>query len=128
MPLKLYCPSCSEPTEYTLQKPVFCALCGSKFQGSVSAAIKKPVIKTEIDEDSNEDSPEINVSALQLDVPISVQKDKGITVAEIIKQKKTGITRSKSKPVNKQKELAKFFEDAGAGGMKPIEVQDTGPE
>ena len=39
--MKAYCPDCGSATEYSLQKPKFCASCGSSFYIASSAPSKK---------------------------------------------------------------------------------------
>ncbi len=43
--MKAYCPDCGSATEYSLQKPKFCASCGSSFSIASSAPSKK-IFKT----------------------------------------------------------------------------------
>lgn len=168
MPLKIYCVSCSFPTEYTLEKPSFCSSCGAKFGGFISSiadrkSTKKLVaiepedddiddidgeleteqpkrhklygqtsrnnkkikrVSREIDDnDDNIDIDDLNINALQLDIPISTKKDKGVTLGQVIKEQKTGIERPKPKKVNKKKELETFRIEAGMGGRKDISIE-----
>jgi len=39
--MKAYCPDCGSATEYSLEKPKFCASCGSSFSIASSAPSKK---------------------------------------------------------------------------------------
>ena len=43
--MKAYCPDCGSATEYSLEKPKFCASCGSSFSIASSAPSKK-IFKT----------------------------------------------------------------------------------
>ena len=43
--MKMYCLSCGSGTEYSLNKPKFCASCGSSFTSTASAAPVKKVFK-----------------------------------------------------------------------------------
>lgn len=159
MPLKIYC-RCGESTEYTLNKPVFCAACGTKFESSISLANQKPkkiiksqVIETEDEEEvigpikvhplfgqrkskkqkleiNNEDFDDLDdgeflpdINALELDIPISNKKEKGVTLGQVIKEQKTGFAREKPKKVNKKKELEEFRLSAGLGGRKDISIE-----
>lgn len=138
MPLKIYCPSCAQATEYTLTKPSFCSMCGNRFDGSTSIAsqtqkskpkiVNYPKIKHPQDEEIIEDNDEIieelndiNINALELDIPIDTQKDKGIKFEELAFQKKTGFVREKAKKVNKKKEFELFLSQA-KNDRKSIEI------
>jgi hypothetical protein len=122
MPLKLYCPSCSDPTEYTLNKPIFCPMCGAKFEGSSNAIqLPKKESKAKI---IVEDIEEIDVS--NFSVQVKPSRDAGITFENLAKQQKTGLVKTKGKKVNKKLELEKFRKDAGFGSVEVIEIKDTG--
>lgn len=134
MPLVKYC-DCGHPNLYTLEVPIFCGSCGTKFGNSVSIANQKPKIKPlikEVIEDDNEDieteeNLDINIDALELEVPIDKEKDRKITLGEVIKQQKTGFVREKPKKVNKKKEFQEFLESA-KNTNKPIEINDGSGE
>jgi len=141
MPLKIYCGNCSEPTEYTLTKPLFCGMCGAKFDGSISIASQKskpklvnyPKIK-ELKSDINDDFdnlddgeslPESLPNIDKLDVKIeSFGSEDSIKLGEVMLQQKTGLNRPKTKRVNKKAEFEKFRAQAGAGGKQVIEIAD----
>jgi len=82
--------------------------------------------RREINEDIDVD--ELNISSLQLDVPISTKKDKGVTLGQVMKEEKTGFVRPKPKKVNKKAELEAFRLEAGLGGRKDISIEDNQPE
>lgn len=80
------------------------------------------------DEDDGANIDDLNINALELDIPISIQKEKGVTLGQVIKEQKTGFERPKPKRVNKKAEMEKFKLEAGAGGRKDISIEDKGLE
>ena len=44
--MKMYCLSCGSGTEYSLNKPKFCASCGSSFTSTASISPAKKVFKS----------------------------------------------------------------------------------
>jgi len=88
--LKIYCPDCGAPTEYSLNKPKFCSSCGSSFNGQVvkkeekvvqkvlmqkPTIAKRPNIEPEDYEDEDTEVTEVNyvpeISDLSFDIDVS---------------------------------------------------------
>lgn len=91
-----------------------------KLHGLTSNKSKRNRRETEED---NIDLDDLNISALQLDVPISTKKEKGLKFEDVAFQQKTGFSRTKPKKVNKKKEFEQFQLEAGAGGRKDISIE-----
>jgi len=138
MPLKIYCPTCSSPNEYTLNKPLFCSMCGSKFSGIASNGnIPKPkpiqpIIAQRVSEDEEEiegidDSQLPDISKLELETPIDTQRSKGVIFGEVAFEQKTGFARTQTKKVDKKKEFEDFLSQA-KNTRKAIDIDDHGPE
>ena len=73
--MKLYCPSCGSGTEYSLNKPQFCASCGSSFTKISTASTAKKVFKpvatvqnTKIEEEEEEEYFSTNIDKLDFNI------------------------------------------------------------
>lgn len=127
MPLKTYCPTCSEPNEYTLKKPLLCGFCGAnlssigianKNASKAKQTPKKPIVKNtqaEIIEDNENDIDnyinEIDESALEAEIE-EFGESKGVKLGELAKEKKTGFVRPKGPKISKKKAIANFQQEA----------------
>ncbi len=76
--MKLYCPSCGSGTEYSLNKPQFCASCGSSFTKISTASTAKKVFKpvatvqnTKIEEEEEEEYFSTNIDKLDFNIEVS---------------------------------------------------------
>lgn len=84
MPLTKYC-ICGHPNLYTLEIPIFCTACGTKFEGSISVASQKSKIQSKLgikptiddfQDDNGVDIDDINVSDLDEEIEENPKKHK----------------------------------------------------
>lgn len=137
--LKIYCPDCGTPTNYTSNKPKFCTGCGNPFDKNINQNkviaknpapinIQKPRIQLiDQDDDDYDDESEVNhvpnINKLDCDI-IGVHRS-GEKIGNIAgtsegssRQKNNG-EKKKSKP--SKLERKKFLEDFSkeAGSLRP---------
>ena len=141
MPLRIYCTKCSESTEYTLNKPIYCASCGNKFGETVAAKTSvarnnntkstpnnsAPIQKIPLNIEEN-----LNIEDIQLDVSVeSFGERGGVKFEDLAKQPKTGFKRILPKRVNLKKAIAEFQREARPKTRQEREsetVSDIGEE
>ena len=134
MSLKCYCSQCGKLHEYTLQKPQFCEACGNSFNQSFAnkTETKKADIINVKDDIEIKNSGAANLDASKLGVTIENFGAKNTVKFDesfgLFKNKSVHLNKIKGKRVNKKVELQKFQADAGLGGRKTIEIQDSGAE
>jgi hypothetical protein len=132
-----YCPECKDRIEYTYPKPNFCPHCAYQFNNSIATAAKKdtaPAVKIKpkleaevINMNQPRNSSQSNGFGFEIE---TFQQSKGISMEELVKnpRKNTYVRTTPSKKVNIKKALEIFREEAGAGGLKRIEIADNSPE
>lgn len=123
MPLKVYCPSCSEPNEYTLNKPIFCSQCGSKMSDtnnithankisvSPSSVPVRPVVTVVHQEEPTIPAIEINEANIGAEIE-AFGENAGVPFEQALKQSKTGFKRVIPKKVNVKKTIADFQKES----------------
>jgi uncharacterized Zn finger protein (UPF0148 family) len=117
--LKIYCPECGSPTEYSLNKPKFCTNCGNSFLGVKKEKValpvqmqkptlskaKRPNIEPEDYEDDYTEITEVNkipdIDSLSFD--INIQPSSTEKIGDII-----GSSSDKENQLRKNKEKIKI--------------------
>ena len=127
MSLKIYC-KCGQPTEYTLQKPNFCAYCCAPFNESSAVANKISHVKQASitpKEELKHFFDTINVDDFKFNAEVeSFGDNNGIKFSELAQQRKTGFSRPVNKKINVKKEIEKFRAEASAPAR--IDMEDSG--
>lgn len=132
--MKAYCPDCGSATEYSLQKPKFCASCGSSFSIASSKPSKKifkapaKVVKTqpnvEAFQEEGEEEESFNLPQIdKLDVSFTSSSfAKSIKLGDIVGSNVDGdqeeFTREKDTSYSLETFEQDFMRDAG-GSRRP---------
>lgn len=137
--LKIYCPECGGPTEYSLSKPKFCSSCGFSFSGEVAkkqekvaqkvlmqkpTIAKRPNIEPEDYEDDEIEATEVDhvpeISDLTFDIDVS-SRDKQ-TLGSIMgtsRGEENQLRKNKTfEKVDKKKVMEDFAREGGA--IRPL--------
>ena len=122
--MKLYCPSCGSGTEYTLNKPKFCASCGKSFTSIASAPTAKKVFKptpkvAEVQAQEVEEEEEFYTSMSSLDFELEGRKGLNVQRLEDIAGSSPnsfddGYQREVDPTYTKESIAQDFLRDAGA--------------
>lgn len=133
--LKIYCPECGGPTEYSLNKPKFCSSCGSSFTGQVvkkeekvvqkvlmqkPTIAKRPNIEVEdYDDDEAETTevdhvPEINNLTFDIDVQPRGKETLGSIMGSSAGQDNELRKNKSFEKVDKKKVMEDFAKEGGA--------------
>lgn len=131
--LKIYCTECGSPTEYSLNKPKFCANCGNSFTGAKKeekvalpvqmqkptiTKAKRPNIEPEDYEDKDMEISEVNEvpNIDNLDFDISVPTSTSEKIGNIVGSSKTNDLRKyrSSEKIDPKKVLEDFAREGGA--------------
>jgi len=122
--MKLYCPSCGSGTEYTLNKPKFCASCGKSFTSIASAPAAKKVFRpapkvSEVQIQEVEEEEEFYTSMSSLDFELEGKKGLNVQRLEDIAGSSPnsfddGYQREVDPTYTKESIAQDFLRDAGA--------------
>ena len=118
--MKLYCQKCGSGTEYSFDKPKFCASCGNSFGASMpqqaqsrQRTIPAPrVTHNEDDEEGSERVPDIN----RLDFDIDIPQRKGSKIGNLVGTKDQSMLDERGQmgsPMSKEQLLEQFKKEAG---------------
>ncbi len=142
--MKLYCPVCAEPNEYSLVKPNFCGHCKASLTVGIASTPKPQVSKpqpltkkntlqsqnvarlksrkVEVEEDEEDDIQLPDIDHLDFEI-IGGERQK-LTLGQLFEQKKTGFTQRPVEKISTQEAIRQFQEEA-KGKSKPIEIEDS---
>jgi uncharacterized Zn finger protein (UPF0148 family) len=128
--LKIYCPECGAPTEYSMHKPKFCSSCGYSFfngKNQTISANTKPIVKEskiienedyfEEGEDEVNSVPSINNLAFDVEIQ-SENKEK---LGKIMGSSAGGENLLRKNRINEKIDKKRVLEDFAreAGAIKP---------
>ena len=134
--MNIYCQKCGKPTEYSINKPRFCAFCANSFELSIgktcslpqavpsASPAPSPLPPKEMDYslDEEDDSEPIIESASQMNIEIIGRTPKKTKIEQIATGTKINLEeirslRPRNKKISKKKFLEQFAQQAGA--LKP---------
>lgn len=118
--MKLYCQKCGSGTEYSFDRPKFCASCGGSFgHSSISAQAAKqrtvpaPKITRKEEEDDQEVERVPDISKLDFEIDVSQRKGEKIGSLVGTKDPNASEDRSQGAGLTREQVLESFKKEAG---------------
>jgi len=120
--MKLYCKSCGSATDYTINKPKFCANCGNSFLENKILPKKINLSKDTYNEDVEDEESEANLESIKnisnLDYEISTYEKPKQTIGDLVGtsngQELSNNPDIPQKKISRKEFLEQFSREAGS--------------
>ena len=120
--MKAYCQKCGSGTEYSFDKPKFCASCGTALSVSHASKVPKPPIKRQTQREITPDNDEEEIGEARmpdnihkLDVEIESSSNRRVKLENLMGTQSQGFEQETSQGIklNKKDVLESFKVEAG---------------
>lgn len=116
--MKIYCQKCGSATEYSFEKPKFCASCGNGFSIMQASKVVAPKHHTKITHDNDEEeiaTERVPDNITRLEVEIEAPQNRKVTIQNLMGTQSQGYDTETSQGIrlNKKDVLESFKLEAG---------------